>query len=136
VSKIFLTHESYITRKNSKSIPVFDKGKIIVIKWQRFHTVKERAKPHWKGENHGKTANQKKVFAKLFRAHGKLTDCGQIFSHVMFKIACRGERRRGHNYRSNTFLFCSRAESMTEWGIEAVFDDNSGNWIKLHQNKK
>ena len=24
----------------------------------------------------------------------------------------------------------------TEWGIEAVFDDNSGNWIKLHQNKK
>lgn len=24
----------------------------------------------------------------------------------------------------------------TEWGIEAVFDDNSGNWIKLYQNKK
>ena len=24
----------------------------------------------------------------------------------------------------------------TEWGIQAVFDDNSGNWITLHQNKK
>ena len=24
----------------------------------------------------------------------------------------------------------------TEWGIEAIFDDNSGNWIQLHQNKK
>lgn len=24
----------------------------------------------------------------------------------------------------------------TEWGIEAIFNDNSGNWIKLHQTKK
>jgi len=24
----------------------------------------------------------------------------------------------------------------SEWGIQAIFDDNSGNWITLHQNKK
>ena len=29
-----------------------------------------------------------------------------------------------------------KAPTETEWGIIAIFDDNSGNWIQLHQKKE
>jgi catechol 2,3-dioxygenase-like lactoylglutathione lyase family enzyme len=33
-------------------------------------------------------------------------------------------------------VFFKKEPTVTQWGIEAIFDDQNGNWIKLHQIKQ